>query len=402
MKSIGTHIIASPAGRIFFILALFLYLNATSVNAKNDGTYPLAFSILSPVELPFDAGKKVHGLHFGLFYGQSKETIGLAMMWMGAYKTDDKFSGVDFAHVNIVDRMYGVQSAVFVNVVRIGRGWQGAGIVDVYKESFYGLQTGLINCGVEFKGLQGGLVNVNSGDFSGWQIGGVNYAGKLRGVQSGFINFSPDAGGLQAGLINFSRNGKGVMIGLLNFIYGQDVDFKYVLNIIPNNRTDSPSASHEIQIRTRGSLMYGSYAVEVGTFPNSSYYAKGSIPIMGFGFGTQPFLGSFFVDAGLTVHVLMRDIYTILPAVTVHLTPGYSFFNKNLGVFAGISVGSFGSAISTGIWFRISSPEGRQKIREIMRQRRENSTSTNAKPKDSNPAEKDSPKPVKQTIYDGG
>lgn len=75
-----------------------------------------------------------------------------------------------------------------------------------------GVSLGLINQADTYTGLQWGVVNIASGNFTGWQggplfgfpISAFNYtAGDLTGLQSGLVNYAGGSGpGVQVGLVN--------------------------------------------------------------------------------------------------------------------------------------------------------------------------------------------------------
>jgi hypothetical protein len=91
-----------------------------------------------------------------------------------------------------------------------------------------GLSLGLLNYAESYKGLQWGLVNYTTGDFSGWQggfgfgllVSALNYTGgDMRGLQTGVVNYAGKLTGLQFGLVNYATTAKsGVQIGLVNIM----------------------------------------------------------------------------------------------------------------------------------------------------------------------------------------
>ncbi|MDR0820163.1 MAG: hypothetical protein LBN19_01355 [Endomicrobium sp.] len=56
-----------------------------------------------------------------------------------------------------------------------------------------------------FKGLQTGIINLNSGEISGIQKGFFNKAVSVKGLQIGFINVAENMEGVQIGFINFIK-----------------------------------------------------------------------------------------------------------------------------------------------------------------------------------------------------
>ncbi|MDO9513611.1 MAG: hypothetical protein Q7J59_03255 [Elusimicrobiota bacterium] len=86
-------------------------------------------------------------------------------------------------------------------------------------ESVKGMDLGLL-VGVadsSFTGWQYNLLgNITKGDFSGLQMGFVNYAGNAKGLQLGVINYAGSLKGLQIGLINIID--KGGVLPVMPFI----------------------------------------------------------------------------------------------------------------------------------------------------------------------------------------
>ncbi|HTJ79170.1 MAG TPA: hypothetical protein VL357_09255 [Rariglobus sp.] len=93
------------------------------------------------------------------------------------------------------------------------------------------------------KGVQFGVVNKTKGEVTGWQNGWINFPeskvtglqngivnwnGKgtvdLSGVQFGFVNASKHVTGLQIGLVNYAQTLKGVQIGLWNQVDSRNWD----------------------------------------------------------------------------------------------------------------------------------------------------------------------------------
>ncbi len=109
------------------------------------------------------------------------------------------------------------------------------GLVTGTSQESVGLSLGFVNYGQNYTGVQWGLVNVASEDFSGWQGGFffglvgsvVNYTGgTMSGFQCGLVNYSGKLTGLQLGLVNYTEGGDaGVQIGLINIIGENDAWF---------------------------------------------------------------------------------------------------------------------------------------------------------------------------------
>lgn len=102
------------------------------------------------------------------------------------------------------------------------------GLVNGSNGGSAGLSLGFLNYAENYTGLQWGLVNYTSKDFSGWQGGFfcgvvgsiVNYTGgDMMGLQTGVVNYAGNLTGLQVGLINYAEKmDAGIQIGLINII----------------------------------------------------------------------------------------------------------------------------------------------------------------------------------------
>jgi len=105
--------------------------------------------------------------------------------------------------------------------------------------SVHGLDLGLINhsTGGTSLGLQYGLVGYVEGSFVGWQnnvidivkerftglqSGLYNQIGQGEAVQYGGLNVANSMSGLQLGLINYTRTMYGLQLGILNIIKDKD------------------------------------------------------------------------------------------------------------------------------------------------------------------------------------
>lgn len=91
-----------------------------------------------------------------------------------------------------------------------------------------GLSVGLLNYAETYTGLQWGLVNYTTGDFTGWQGGFVlglvgsvvNYTGgTLTGFQCGIVNYAGILNGFQLSFINYAEKVEaGLQIGIVNIM----------------------------------------------------------------------------------------------------------------------------------------------------------------------------------------
>ncbi len=103
------------------------------------------------------------------------------------------------------------------------------GLVNITTGDFTGV-TGLIFIPSIFNrvdgtttGLQFGLVNVTKGEVTGWQAGAINvFDAKVTGLQTAIVNWGgegikADFTGLQIGLVNAAKNVTGLQLGLVNY-----------------------------------------------------------------------------------------------------------------------------------------------------------------------------------------
>jgi hypothetical protein len=116
------------------------------------------------------------------------------------------FRGVQYAtFFNYVQEEFtGIQWASIYNLSSSdGRYFQYASIANMVAGSFTGLQ------------LSGGLNYVDE-RMGGVQMGVVNFAVEYRGAQAGALNFAREASGAQIGIFNYSRSLDGVPVGAVN------------------------------------------------------------------------------------------------------------------------------------------------------------------------------------------
>ena len=71
-----------------------------------------------------------------------------------------------------------------------------------------GVQWGLANIAQDFKGVQYGWINWTKNNFTGAQVGFVNYAKETTGLQLGFVNYTETMKGLQLGFVNIIKDNK--------------------------------------------------------------------------------------------------------------------------------------------------------------------------------------------------
>ncbi len=100
------------------------------------------------------------------------------------------------------------------------------GIVNVTTGDFTGF-TGLLPTlynrvdGVT-KGVQAGIINRTGGEVFGWQNGWINFPeANITGLQNGIINWNDlatvDVSGVQIGFVNASKHVTGLQLGLVNY-----------------------------------------------------------------------------------------------------------------------------------------------------------------------------------------
>ena len=81
-------------------------------------------------------------------------------------------------------------------------------------------------------GIQVGIYNsVGRGDLFGVQAGLWNEALSFRGVQAGLVNVVGEGRGVQVGLINRAETFYGYQVGLVNIIRDAELQFFPIVNI---------------------------------------------------------------------------------------------------------------------------------------------------------------------------
>jgi hypothetical protein len=137
---------------------------------------PIQLSLFTPVQL-VPATQAVQGLRLNLIYG-----------------TNTAVTGLDIGLVNMTTRgpSMGLQYGVANIVTGQFTGWQ-AGLVTIMNGSQTGLQTSVINMAEANEGLQWGGFN-SSNQMNGLQLGLVNYARRIHGVQIGIVNIIKEGG----------------------------------------------------------------------------------------------------------------------------------------------------------------------------------------------------------------
>ncbi|MEN9840893.1 MAG: hypothetical protein RL376_693 [Verrucomicrobiota bacterium] len=126
------------------------------------------------------------------------------------YGENVNMSGLDLGIVNSSTGDFsGIGWAPGANLVGgSARGIQWSWLYSHTAGEFTGWQSGILNriSGPGSAGLQTGWVNLVESDFTGLQFGLVNRAAAVRGLQLGFVNLADRLDGLQIGLINYAAN----------------------------------------------------------------------------------------------------------------------------------------------------------------------------------------------------
>jgi energy-converting hydrogenase Eha subunit A len=93
----------------------------------------------------------------------------------------------------------------------------------IYVRSPYvtGLDWGLVNhttSGLS-QGIQWAAVGYNESDYTGWQASAANITkGNFTGFQMGVVNYANHAHGVQLGVVNYAITMNGLQVGLVNII----------------------------------------------------------------------------------------------------------------------------------------------------------------------------------------
>ncbi len=105
-----------------------------------------------------------------------------------------------------------------IGYARVNEGYGLNGAIFARSNTFYGIQSGLININENrVGGLQGGAVNIAHGAVTGVQYGIYNQVEDLHGLQLGFVNNAHHISkGLQIGLVNIAKNGWFPVMVLVN------------------------------------------------------------------------------------------------------------------------------------------------------------------------------------------
>ena len=209
------------------------FVSASHADDRAWAWSPLGVGLAAPIQLPFTS-TDVYGIRFGGFLGANNDVYGLDA-GVAEYTAGD-FAGVQASAFSWTQgRSYGLQCAGLANVVREQAYALQAAPVNVDWAEFTGLQLGLVNYDSAFMGIEvGGIVNwnnmmsygvevsainANQEEFSGFALGGlVNYSQTFTGFSCGLVNVAYGMTGFQLGLVNACDRMHGVQFGLINMI----------------------------------------------------------------------------------------------------------------------------------------------------------------------------------------
>ena len=176
---------------------------------------PVMVSLVNPLQVP-SSSYDVEGLRLSLIYGQCANLTGLDIGIVNNTRSD--FAGVALGGANIAGgKMRGGQ----IGLVNVNKN-----AISDWGSRSIGAQIGLVNYANSFCGVQDGVVNVSSKDFSGLQSSFLNTTGSLQGAQLGFyvifaVNVADRVTGCQIGLVNYAGYvDSGLQIGLVNINKG--------------------------------------------------------------------------------------------------------------------------------------------------------------------------------------
>lgn len=167
------------------ILLITPIIGITSAFAADRG---FEASLFHPVQI-HDEDTSIRGVRLNVFYAINQDVRGVDLGLLGLGKTQGDQVGISWNFIGSI-----VEGDM--------TGWQSGIYTDVHGD---------------FKGLKGGLVNIQRGDMVGWQSGLANFAhSEFKGLQTGFYNSAADMRGLQLGVVNYAESLHGLQIGLAN------------------------------------------------------------------------------------------------------------------------------------------------------------------------------------------
>jgi hypothetical protein len=118
--------------------------------------------------------------------------IKVSLWEKNAFPKDDSVNGLEIGLGSYTREVRGLAWNLIYTKTDDCLGWQHAWLITFTKL---------------FKGLQTGMINLNSGEIRGIQKGFFNKAISIKGLQIGFINVAENMEGVQVGFINFIKTG---------------------------------------------------------------------------------------------------------------------------------------------------------------------------------------------------
>jgi hypothetical protein len=83
----------------------------------------------------------------------------------------------------------------------------------------YGFTLGCVNKTESYHGVQWGVMNYDSENASGWMLGAINaVGGTFTGFQLGGFNYAKTCSGFQLGAFNYADELSGLQIGAINIV----------------------------------------------------------------------------------------------------------------------------------------------------------------------------------------
>jgi hypothetical protein len=158
------------------LLAVAILAGVAVESGFAEGTAAFQLALINPIQLR-DESLSILILRLNLIYGKNVSVHGLDLGLIN-HSTGGTSVGLQYGFVGYV-------GGSFV-------GWQN-NVIDIVKERFTGLQSGL-----------------------------YNQLGQGEAVQYGGLNVANSMSGLQLGLVNYTQNMYGLQLGILNIIRGKD------------------------------------------------------------------------------------------------------------------------------------------------------------------------------------
>jgi len=156
---------------VLLTVAILACVAVESGYAEGEAAFQLA--LINPIQLR-DESLSILILRLNLIYGKNVSVHGLDLGLFN-HSTGGTSVGLQWGLVGYVGGSFA--------------GWQN-NVIDIVKERFTGLQSGLYN---------------QMGQGEAVQYGGVNVANSISGLQLGLINYTQTMYGLQLGLLNVIR-----------------------------------------------------------------------------------------------------------------------------------------------------------------------------------------------------